>query len=169
MILSTIRSDTSISHRQWSQCGSQGAPVIANVNSDLNEPRESTLERPALRRIAALVSGRVEPLELFAVVVEEVSRVVDAPSVVLNRYEDDGTVTLCGTFPPDLPDFPIGMRVSLDRKCVHNLVRERAQPARLDDYSELEGKIGEFARSSGMRSSVGVPIMVAGAVWGVII
>jgi hypothetical protein len=45
---------------------------------------------------------------------------------------------------------------------VPSLVRERAQPARLDAYPELEGKIGEGPRSSGTRSTVGVPIVVGG-------
>jgi len=139
------------------------------IRPDLKERRASTLEQAALRRIATLVAQGVRPHELFAVVAEEVGRVVDAPSVSVARYEDDGTVTVCGTFPPDSPRFPIGARVSLVGNTVPSRVRERAQPARLDDYTELEGEIGEAARSSGMRSSVGVPIVVAGGVWGVII
>jgi signal transduction histidine kinase len=128
-----------------------------------------TLERAALRRVATLVAQGVQSHELFAAVAEEVGRVVDAPSVSVSRYEDDGAVTVCGTFPPDSPRFPIGARVTLDGNSVPSLVRERAQSARLDDYTELKGEIGEAARSSGMHSSVGAPIVVAGHVWGAII
>jgi GAF domain-containing protein len=139
--------------------------VIANAN----EPRRSTLEQAALRRVATLVARGAPPRELFAAVAEEVGRVVDAPGVVVARYEDQDAVTVCGTFPSHPTRFPVGTRVPLDTKSVPALVRERARPARLDDYSELEGEVGEAARSSGNRSSVGVPITVAGRVWGVVI
>jgi signal transduction histidine kinase len=141
--------------------------VIANANRDLNEPRE-TLERAALRRVASLVAAGVEPHELFTVVAEEVGRVVEAPSVSVTRYEFDETMTVCGKF-PDSPRFPIGTRVALDGHIVANQVRARSEPARLDDYSKLQGELGKIARSSGMRSSVGAPIVVAGRLWGLII
>jgi GAF domain-containing protein len=138
-------------------------------NLAVTERRQTEREQAALRRIAAIVAQGVRPLELFAVVAEEVARVVDAPSVAVIRYESDGTVEVCGTFPPDSPRFPAGTRVALDGDNVLSLVRERAEPVRLDDFTGLEGELGEVARSSGMRSSVGVPITVAGRTWGVII
>jgi signal transduction histidine kinase len=143
--------------------------VIENANRDLNEPHESTLERVALRRVASLVAAGAQPRELFAVVAEEVGRIVDAPSVSISRYESDETMTVCSTFPPDSPRFPVGTSVALDCHIVADLVRERSEPARLDNYDKLQGELGKIARSSEMRSSVGVPIVVAGRLWGVII
>ncbi|MDQ1455247.1 MAG: hypothetical protein QOH28_867, partial [Actinomycetota bacterium] len=138
--------------------------MVANANRDL-----STLERAALRRIATLVAEGVQRSELFAVVAEEVGRVVDAPSVGVVRYEPDSTVTVCGVFPPQEPLFRIGTRVSLDGATVLSLLREHAEPARIDNYDELEGEIADTIRNSGLRSSVGVPIIVAGRVWGAIV
>jgi signal transduction histidine kinase/uncharacterized protein YoaH (UPF0181 family) len=143
--------------------------VIADSKRDLKERRESTLEQAALRRIATLVAQGVQPHELFAVVAEEVGRVVDAPSVGVARFESDATATVCGTFPPQGPVFRTGTRVSLEGANVLGLVRERAEPARIYDYTELEGEIADAVRRSGMRSSVGVPIVVAGGVWGAIV
>ena len=143
--------------------------MVANANRDLKERPEITLEHAALRRIATLMAKGVQPQELYAVVAEEVGRVVDAPSVAVARYESDATATVCGTFPPQKPLFPSGTRVSLEGANVLVLVRERAEPARVDNYAELDGEIADAVRRSGMSSSVGVPIVVAGDVWGAIV
>jgi GAF domain-containing protein len=143
--------------------------VIADANRDLNEGRQGTLEQAALRRIATLVAQGVQPHELFAAVAEEVGRVVDAPEVAVGRYESDDTVTVCGTFPPQGPLFRTGARVPLEGSNVLRLVRERAKPARVDNYAELEGELADAVRNSGLHSTVGVPIVVAGRVWGAIV
>jgi signal transduction histidine kinase/uncharacterized protein YoaH (UPF0181 family) len=143
--------------------------MVANGNRDLKERRESTLEQAALRRIATLFAQGVQPHELFAVVAEEVGRVVDAPAVAVARYESDDTATVCGTFPPQGLLFRTGARVPLEGANVLGLIREHAEPARVDNYAELQGEIADVVRRSGMRSSVGVPIMVAGRLWGAIV
>jgi signal transduction histidine kinase len=38
---------------------------------------------------------------------------------------------------------------------------------RVDDWTEVPGEAGEFAREKSIRSTVGVPIVVEGALWGV--
>jgi hypothetical protein len=109
--------------------------VIADSNRDLKERRERTLEQAALRRIAMLVAQGVQPEELFSIVAEEVGRVVDAPSVGVARFELDATATVCGTFPPQGPLFRTGTRVSVESTSVLGLVRDRAEPARVDGYA----------------------------------
>jgi signal transduction histidine kinase len=52
---------------------------------------------------------------------------------------------------------------------VLGLVRESCAPARIDDYRKLEGEIADAARRSGIRSTVGVPVVVAGRVWGAMV
>src|SRR6266536_1686486 len=155
--------------RSRSYGSASGSSVGRAVVRDLRERRESTLEQAALRRIATLVAQGVQPHELFAVVAEEVGRVVDAPSVAVARYEPDDTATVCGTFPPQEPLFSTRTRVSVDAASVLGLVREHAEPARVDDYTELEGEIADAIRRNGMCSSVGVPIVVDGRLWGAIV
>jgi GAF domain-containing protein len=143
--------------------------VIADSNRDVTERRRSRLEQAALRRIAALFAQGVQPDELFAVVAEEVGRVVDAPAVAVARYESDDTATVCGTFPTRGLLFRTGARVPLEGANVLGLIREHAEPARVDNYAELQGEIADVVRRSGMRSSVGVPIVVGGRLWGAIV
>jgi signal transduction histidine kinase len=123
-------------------------------------------ELSALRRVATLVAEGVEPHDLFAVVAEEVARVVEVPLMNVARYDADGTVTLCASFSAEGPVLPVGTRLSLEGTSVLRLVRESSEVARIDDYSRLDGEAAEFIRRSGVRSAVGVPIVVAGRPWG---
>src|SRR4051794_7277531 len=123
-------------------------------------------ELNALRRVATLVAEGVRPQDLFAVVAEEVGRIVDVPLISVVRYEPDRTATECASFSTEGPPFQVGKRWSLEGTNVLRLVRESAEPARIDDHSQLEGEIADAFRSSGVRSTVGVPVVVAGHVWG---
>jgi len=114
-------------------------------------------ELSALRRVATLVADGVQPQDLFAVVAEEVARVVGVPLVSVVRYELDGTATECAGFSPKGPLFPVGKQWPLEGTNVLRIVRESSGPARIDDYSELEGEIADVVRRSGIRSTVGVP------------
>ena len=126
-------------------------------------------ELNALRRVATLVAEGVQPQDLFAVVAEEVARVVDVPLVSVVRYEPDHTATECASYSAEGPPFPVGTRWSLEGTNVLRLVRESAEPARIDDYSQLGGENADAARRSGIRSTVGIPIVVAGGVWGAMV
>jgi signal transduction histidine kinase len=126
-------------------------------------------ELSALRRVATLVAEGVRPQDLFVVVAEEVARVVNVPLVSVARYEPDGTATECASFSPEGPLFPVGRRWSLEGANVLQLVRENCEAARIDDYSGLEGEIVEVVRRAGIRSTVGIPIVVAGRVWGAMV
>jgi signal transduction histidine kinase len=143
--------------------------LIADSTHDVNDRGEGALEQAALRRIAMIVAQGAQPHELYAVVAEEVGRVVDAPSVGVVRYESDDTATVCGVFPPQDPLFRTGTRVSVKSANALGLVRDRAAPARVENYHELEGEIADAVRRNGLRSSVAVPVMVAGRVWGAIV
>ena len=126
-------------------------------------------ELSALRHVATLVAEGVRPQDLFAVVAEQVARVVNVPLVSVARYELDGTATECASFSPEGPLFPVGRRWSLEGRNVLQLVRENCEAARIDDYSQLEGEIVEVVRRAGIRSTVGIPIVVAGRVWGAMV
>jgi signal transduction histidine kinase len=47
-------------------------------------------------------------------------------------------------------------------------VLEAGSPVRIDTFTDARGPIAEEARSIGIRSSVGCPIVVSGSLWGVI-
>jgi signal transduction histidine kinase len=123
----------------------------------------------ALRRVATLVARGVQPQDLFAVVAEEVSCVVDVPAVSVVRYESDGTATECANFFTGGRLFPVGARMSIDGTNILRLVRDTSKAARIDDYAETEGEMAEIVRRAGVRSTVGVPIVAAGRVWGTMV
>jgi signal transduction histidine kinase len=140
-----------------------------NVAERTAELHVANDELSALRRVATLVAEGVQPQDLFAVVAEEVARVVDIPMVNVVRYELDGTATVCaGSYGTD-PLFPVGKRWSLEGTNVPGLVRASSGPARIDDYSDLDGQLADIARRRGIRSAAGAPIVVAGRLWGAMV
>jgi signal transduction histidine kinase len=144
------------------------AAAIANAESREAVERLAD-EQAALRRVATLVAKGVAPSDLFAVVSEEVARFVNVPRVSVARYERDGSATHCASFPPGGPILPVGKRWSLEGTNVLKLVRASSAAARIDDYSQLDGELAETVRRLGIRSTVGVPIVVAGRLWGAMV
>jgi signal transduction histidine kinase len=49
-------------------------------------------------------------------------------------------------------------------------VRRTGRPARIDDYEKATGAVGDYARNAaGVRSAIGIPIVVEGRLWGVLV
>jgi PAS domain S-box-containing protein len=122
-------------------------------------------EHAALRRVATLVAEQASPTEVFAAVADEVRRTLDVPLIEMSRYESDGTVAVIGAAGEH--PFRTGTRWPLDGPTVSTLVLETGLPAKVD-YEDLPGTIAEAARQAGLRTGLGVPIVVDGATWGVI-
>ncbi|MCW2510733.1 MAG: hypothetical protein JWP68_3881, partial [Modestobacter sp.] len=53
-------------------------------------------EHATLRRVATLVAGGASPEAVFAVVAEEVGRLLGADLTIVSRYDPDGAVTAVG-------------------------------------------------------------------------
>ena len=161
-----VCADGSVRWFEWSSSSWPEAGVMYGVGRDVTGRRMANDELSALRRIATLAAEGVAPSDLFAVVAEEVARVVNVPLLIVARYEVDGAATECASFPPEDPLFPVGKRWSLDGTNVLALVRTNSGAARIDDYSQLDSQLADAARRAGLRSTVGVPIIVAGRLWG---
>ena len=145
------------------------APLVTvAISSALTHARLRRLAdgQVALRRLARLIAGGAPTAELFAAVVEEVGDVLGVPTIAVIRYEPGRVATAVAAL--NAPMFPVGGRWPLDGPSVAATVLDTGRPARIDDYSEVEGTIGERVRKSGVRSVVGVPIVVEGRIWGVI-
>ena len=126
-------------------------------------------EQAALRRVATLVAQGAPAETLFTVVAEQVAEILSVPLVSIVRYEHDGTATERASVSPHGTMFRVGTRWSLEGTNVVALVRDSAQPARIDDYRGLAGMIAEACRRVGIRSRVGIPIIVAGRLWGAMV
>jgi signal transduction histidine kinase len=132
------------------------------------ESRESlrrvVAEQAALRSVATLVAEGAAPAEVLSSVAQEVARILDVSAVSIVRFEPTWSVVVASFSDPG---FPIGSRWPLDGPSLNATVFKTGKPSQID-YSELPGPVATAARSGGIRVGVGVPIVVAGRVWGMI-
>jgi signal transduction histidine kinase len=126
--------------------------------------RELADEQAALRRVATLVAQGASPEELFAAVANEVAGIIDIPVVSVNRYEADGTFTMLGI--AGETNFTVGSRWPVEEEGIAGIILATGRPARRDDYSGMPGRLGQAVREDLMVSTVGVPIVVEGSIWG---
>jgi signal transduction histidine kinase len=127
-------------------------------------------EQAALRRVATLVASQPSPAEVFAAVTEETARTarllrIDSAHLIV--YKRDQTATVVGSWNLPGPPIPVGTRVPVEGDNVIGRVLRTQQPARIDDYGDATGLVAENVRSIGVRAAVGVPVLVAGRLWGV--
>ena len=124
-------------------------------------------EQAALRRVAVLVARGAPPEEIFAAVTAKVRRLLDADETWLARYD---------------PRRGDNVRRALDRgrggsrgrraaapgraERGHATVFETGRRARIEDFSQASGPSAKVARGRGIRSSVGVPVLVEEELWG---
>ncbi len=144
------------------------ATAIANAETG---ERVTTLldEQAALRRVATLVAEAAPPQEVFTAVAERPRRLLPADVAVVGRYGEDDTVTYIGGSTTTGMPIVVGTTNVLGGRNVATLVHESCQPARLDTYEGATGDGVEEGRALGVGSSVGVPITVAGQLWGIMV
>ena len=128
-----------------------------------------TGEQAALRRVATLVARAAAPEEVFAAVTEETGRLLHANYTVMARYDPDRTRTVVAAWSSSGPTFRVGNRMRLGGRNVPTMVFQTSRAARIDDQDDATGPIAEAVRAFGLRASIGVPVSVEGALWGVMI
>jgi signal transduction histidine kinase len=123
-------------------------------------------EQAALRRVATLVAEGATPHCVFDAVRGEVARMFNAPLSGLLRYDGNGIVTQLAASDDDLDPVEMSWPVEGDSSAVARVCRT-GLPARADYTRPAQGSIAAAARDAGTRSAVGVPVVVDGALWGV--
>jgi signal transduction histidine kinase len=126
-------------------------------------------EQAALRRVATLAARGATPDELFAAVTEEVGLQLPVDLTRMARSEPDGTIRIVAGWSRTGAPVGIGMRLPVGGRNVTTFVWQSSRPARLDDYADASGALGDDARTNHFRSSVGTPIIVEGRLWGVMV
>jgi signal transduction histidine kinase len=116
-----------------------------------------------------MVARGAAPEEVFAAVTEEVGRLFPFEYAEMGRYERDGAITFVAGWGGAAECFPAGSRWILGGENLATLVFQTGRPARIDEYEQASGSLGESARETGVRSAVGAPILVEGSLWGVVI
>ncbi|WP_433294572.1 sensor histidine kinase [Pseudonocardia sp. CA-142604] len=144
------------------------ATAIANSQARV-ELRWFAGEQAALRRVATLVARAAPPEEVFAAVAEEAGRLLGAHHAWMTRYEPDGAATLVATWSSTGAAVPAGTRLSPGGRNVYTLVFQTGRPARIDSSTGTSGPDCEVASELGVRTAVGVPVNVAGRLWGVMV
>jgi signal transduction histidine kinase len=143
--------------------------AIANAQARM-ELRGFAEEQAALRRVATLVACGTPPEQVFAAVAAEAGRLLDVDATVMSRYNPDGGATIVGTWTSTgaALTVPVGFRFGPGGQNTASLVFQTGRPARVDDYAGATGPTAEPAREFGVRAAVGVPVNVAGRLWGVL-
>jgi hypothetical protein len=57
-------------------------------------------------------------------------------------------------------------RWSLAGKNIGTLVFQPGRPARIDNFADASGPLGDVGREYGLGSAVGTPVIVEGRIWG---
>ena len=126
--------------------------------------RRLAVEQAAVRHVATLVAEGSSLSDLFAAVAHAVAQAVDADAISVERIDADRSTTVIASL--DAPRFPIGSRWPLDEPGLHASVIASGRPVRVADVSVLDGETGAALRGSAIRSLVAAPIVVSGALWG---
>jgi signal transduction histidine kinase len=125
-------------------------------------------QQAALRRVATLVARAAPAPEVFMAVAEEVGLVFPADATFVGQYEDDA-VTVVGCWSRRGRPICFGQKVRLGGRNLTTVVVRTGRPAREDSFADATGDFAEHVRREGFRAGFGVPVMVAGRLWGVMI
>ena len=150
------------------------ATAIANfeARSDLAasemRARELADEQAALRRVATLVAEGAAPTEVFDAVIAEVGQLLGAAQVGLARYENDHEISVLAIRGQSPEVLRTGMRLPLDGDSVNARILRTGRSARLNIAEDGNGSIAEVLWRDNVNATVGAPIVVDGAVWGMV-
>ena len=143
------------------------ATAIANTEAR-RELERVVAEQQALRRTATLVASGATPTDVFAAITTLASELFEVPFASLLRYGPDETATMVAGCAACSGFVGQAWTVAADDPGIVRTVVSSRRPARIEDHSGVHGPLGEAARSLGIGSVVGVPVIVDGSVWGVL-
>jgi signal transduction histidine kinase len=144
------------------------AMAIAN-SAARTEIERLAQAQAALRRVATLVAHGAQTGEVFAAVAHEVAEVMHLPIAAVLRYDEDEAMTVVAARSDRPHPFEPGTRHPFPPAGVAARVRQTGRPARSQDYENRRDAFGAQARQVGLRGLVAAPIIVNGAVWGLVV
>jgi signal transduction histidine kinase len=144
------------------------ATAIANTESRATLGQLAD-EQAALRRVATLVAEGIPPAAVLSTLCDEVNGLLAAQTSTIVRVEPDETVTVVAHGGKTTPELSLGTRLTPQPGWVLTSALQTRRPARKDDYANASEHMPEVIRGLGIRSAVGVPIVVGGSLWGAIV
>ena len=121
-------------------------------------------EQAALRRVATVVAHGAAPVDVFKAVAAEVASLLDSDLTLIGRYESDATFTYLAVG-GQMPTSALVDRLTLGGNNLASNILRSGRPDSIS-YDDASGPIATFARTLGIRSAVGTPIIVDGRIWG---
>ena len=143
------------------------ATAIANAEAR-DELSRLVEEQAALRRVATLVAEGAAPTEVFDAVIAEVGQLLGAAQIGLARYENEHEISVLAIRGQSPEILRTGVRLPLDGDSVNARILRTGRSARLNFAEEGSGSIAEVLRRDNVNATVGAPIVVDGALWGMI-
>jgi signal transduction histidine kinase len=146
----------------------QFADLVATaiVNAEAREQVERLAqEQAALRRVATLVAQEASQAEVFAAIAEEIGHLLRAQEIRMVRFDGDRTAVVVASW-GNQEAVRVGLRFPLGVDSISSRVFATGRPARIDDYGKLSGPVADQVLSIGVRTVVGVPVLVEGRLWG---
>ena len=143
------------------------ATAIANAEAR-DELSRLVEEQAALRRVATLVAEGAAPTEVFDAVIAEVGQLLGAAQTGLARYENEHEISVLAIRGQSPEILRTGVRLPLDGDSVNARILRTGRSARLNFAEEGSGSIAEVLRRDNVNATVGAPIVVDGALWGMI-
>ena len=139
--------------------------AISNIESRAKVERIAA-EQAALRRVAELVARHAAAEQVFALVTQELSHLLEVTMVGTVRFEPDGTATILAAqgMPEDLVS--AGTNTPRAGGGVLDQVLRTGRPVRVDDYTKVSGPLAAALHDHGIRSAAAGPIVVDGRTWG---
>jgi signal transduction histidine kinase len=142
--------------------------MTRSLQMSRDELERIAAEQAAQRRVATLVASGAPQSRIFHAVAAETGPVLHAGRAAVCRYEADRSATVVGTWgEASSPGPPLGSRWPVAGNSNLGLILDTHAPARVTSYQGVQGELSAWARQQGVRWSVGAPIMVEGATWGV--
>ncbi|HET6549192.1 MAG TPA: PAS domain S-box protein, partial [Solirubrobacter sp.] len=153
-----------------------GPPLFCGYLRDMTEVREReralrrlAAEQAALRRVATAVASESDPRDAFAVVTEQVARLLGAESATLVRFDDGNAIAVGAWNEEGVRGVPLGTTMPLDGDTAAARIFRTGAPARVDSYEALEGTLARELRRVGFHSAVAAPVSLGGRLWGAMI
>src|SRR4051812_891003 len=143
------------------------ATAIANAGAR-DELSRLVEEQAALRRVATLVAEGAAPTEVFDAVIAEVGQLLGAAQTGLARYENEHEISVLAIRGQSPEILRTDVRLPLDGDSVNARILRTGRSARLNFAEGGSGSIAEVLRRDNVNATVGAPIVVDGALWGMI-
>ena len=158
--------------------GGADAGRAADAGHDLPDQirlRQLADEQAALRRVATLVAGGAQPVEVFSAVADELGHLIGAEATFVSRIDQlsgergeiERYATVVGSYGRVSDQAPIGFRRKLQPGMAMTAALRTGGPARISGDMLTSGPFGDVVRGLGLRAAMATPIVVEGHFWGV--